>query len=109
VKRLLLAILLAPIRAYRRWISPGLPARCRYYPTCSSYAEQALGELGPVRGTIVAGWRLLRCNPWSPGGFDELEDRTLFRNHAHDRGSSGPPGRVLAAGTPGAEGEEVAG
>jgi putative component of membrane protein insertase Oxa1/YidC/SpoIIIJ protein YidD len=40
---------------------------------------QAIEELGPIRGTILAGWRLLRCNPFSPGGFDELEDRKLFR------------------------------
>ena len=80
MKRLLTALLIAPIRAYQRWISPLLGPRCRYYPTCSNYAIEAIRELGPVRGTILAGWRLLRCNPFSHGGFDELSDRRLFRN-----------------------------
>ncbi|MFL5907770.1 MAG: membrane protein insertion efficiency factor YidD [Solirubrobacterales bacterium] len=79
MKRLLAALLVAPIRFYQRWISPGFAPRCRYYPTCSSYAVQAIRELGPLRGTILAGWRLLRCNPFSPGGVDELSDRRLFR------------------------------
>jgi uncharacterized protein len=80
VKRLLSALLIAPIRAYQRWISPALAPRCRYYPTCSAYAVQAIRELGPIRGLILAGWRLLRCNPFSHGGVDELSDRRLFRN-----------------------------
>jgi putative membrane protein insertion efficiency factor len=79
VKRLLTAILVAPIRAYRRWISPAFAPRCRYYPTCSTYAMQSIRELGPLRGSILAAWRLLRCNPWSHGGVDKLEDRRLFR------------------------------
>jgi uncharacterized protein len=79
VKRLLAAILIAPIRVYRRWISPAFAPRCRYYPTCSTYAVQSIRELGPLRGSILAAWRLLRCNPWSHGGVDKLEDRRLFR------------------------------
>jgi hypothetical protein len=79
VKRLITAILIAPIRAYQRWVSPAFGPRCRYYPTCSAYAIEAIRELGPVRGTILAGWRLLRCNPFSAGGVDELSDRRLFR------------------------------
>jgi uncharacterized protein len=75
-------IVLAPIRAYRRLLSPLLGARCRYYPTCSSYAEQAIAELGVIRGSIVAGWRILRCNPLSDGGFDPLSERRLFRRGA---------------------------
>jgi putative membrane protein insertion efficiency factor len=73
-------VILAPIRLYQRLLSPLLGPRCRYYPTCSAYAEQAIRELGPLRGSIVAGWRVLRCNPFSGGGFDELADRRLFRN-----------------------------
>ncbi len=80
MKRIFTAVLLAPIRAYQRWISPALAPRCRYYPTCSNYAVEAIRELGPARGSILAGWRLLRCNPFSHGGVDELEDRRLFRN-----------------------------
>jgi uncharacterized protein len=82
VKRLPGAVLIAPIRFYQRWISPALPPRCRYYPTCSDYAVQAIRELGPIRGPILAAWRLLRCNPFSHGGIDELSDRRLFRRTA---------------------------
>jgi uncharacterized protein len=80
VKRLVTAVLLAPIRLYQRWISPAIAPRCRYYPTCSDYAVQAIRELGPIRGLILAAWRLLRCNPFSHGGIDEISDRRLFRN-----------------------------
>ena len=78
--RLLRGIVLLPVLVYRRLISPALPARCKYYPTCSAYAEQAVRELGVIRGTVLAAWRLARCNPWSYGGVDELSDRTLFRS-----------------------------
>jgi hypothetical protein len=80
---LLIALLLAPLRAYGRFVSPALAPRCRYYPTCSAYAEQAVRELGVVRGGILALWRLARCNPLSNGGVDTLEDRRLFRAHDH--------------------------
>jgi putative membrane protein insertion efficiency factor len=76
---LLTALLVAPIRFYQRWISPAIAPRCRYYPTCSAYAVEAIRELGPIRGLILASWRLLRCNPFSHGGVDELSDRRLFR------------------------------
>jgi putative membrane protein insertion efficiency factor len=91
VKRVLTAILIAPIRLYQRLVSPAIGPRCRYYPTCSNYAIEAIRELGPVRGTILAGWRLLRCNPFSHGGIDELCDRKLFRNvpTRSDRRSAG--------------------
>jgi putative membrane protein insertion efficiency factor len=79
VKRIATAVLLTPIRAYQRWISPAIAPRCRYYPTCSNYAAEAIRELGPVRGSILAAWRVLRCNPFSHGGVDELKDRRLFR------------------------------
>lgn len=77
--RMARAVALAPLRAYRRFISPALPRRCKYEPTCSAYAEEAIRELGLVRGVIVAGWRLLRCNPLSHGGYDPVERRALFR------------------------------
>jgi putative membrane protein insertion efficiency factor len=80
VKRLLTRLLIAPIRLYQRLISPALAPRCRYYPTCSAYAVEAIRELGPIRGLILSVWRLLRCNPFSHGGVDELSDRPLFRH-----------------------------
>jgi putative membrane protein insertion efficiency factor len=81
VKRRVEHLLLALIRGYQRWISPAFPRRCRYEPTCSAYAAAAIRELGPGRGSVVAAWRLLRCNPLSGGGIDDLADRRLFRSH----------------------------
>jgi putative membrane protein insertion efficiency factor len=72
-------ILVAPIRLYQRAISPALPARCKYHPSCSHYAVEAVRRYGVLRGVVLAGWRLLRCNPWSHGGVDFVEDQTLFR------------------------------
>jgi uncharacterized protein len=77
------AIAIAPIRVYQRAISPALPRRCKYYPTCSEYAVQAVRSYGILRGLVLAAWRLLRCNPWSHGGVDFVEDQTLF--HARPR------------------------
>jgi putative membrane protein insertion efficiency factor len=73
-------VAVAPIVAYRRWISPGLPRRCKYEPTCSAYTQQSIEEYGILRGLTLGGWRLLRCNPWSHGGFDPVENQRLFRS-----------------------------
>jgi uncharacterized protein len=67
-----------PIHAYRLLVSPLLGPRCKYYPTCSRYALDALREYGILRGAVLAGWRLLRCNPWSHGGVDDVHDQRLF-------------------------------
>ncbi len=72
-------IVVAPIEVYRRLISPALPRRCKYEPTCSRYAVQAVGEYGILRGLVLAVWRLLRCNPWSHGGYDPVEAQGLFK------------------------------
>jgi putative membrane protein insertion efficiency factor len=69
----------APIVLYQRVISPGIPRRCRYEPTCSRYAVQAIGEYGILRGLVLAVWRLLRCNPWSRGGYDPVGDQRVFK------------------------------
>ncbi len=68
----------APIRFYRRFLSPIIPQRCKYAPSCSAYALQAIEEFGILRGLVLAGWRLLRCNPWSHGGHDPVEAQRLF-------------------------------
>jgi putative membrane protein insertion efficiency factor len=73
------AVLVAPIRVYQRFISPALPRRCKYHPTCSEYAVQAVRTEGVLRGLVLAVWRILRCNPWSHGGFDPVEAQTIFR------------------------------
>lgn len=68
------------VQLYRLLVSPLLPeGTCKYHPSCSQYAIDALREHGFLRGTALAGWRLLRCNPWSAGGVDRAEDQTLFR------------------------------
>src|SRR5262245_26163863 len=83
--RALRELCLAPLHLYRRLVSPAIPNRCKYYPTCSTYAVQAVRELGVLRGTVVAAWRVARCNPWSDGGVDELADRRLFRDRDRHR------------------------
>jgi hypothetical protein len=72
-------VVAAPIRAYQRWISAALPRRCKYEPTCSAYAAQALEEYGILRGLLLGCWRLLRCNPFSHGGYDPVSAQRLFR------------------------------
>lgn len=78
-------LFLAPIRLYQRVISPALPRRCRYHPTCSQYAVQAVETFGILRGSALAAWRLLRCNPFSQGGYDPVSAQRLFRAPAHRR------------------------
>ena len=74
-------VLLAPIAAYQRWISPLFPRRCRYEPTCSAYAGEAVDRFGVApRRSILAAWRLLRCNPFSHGGFDPVPERFTLRS-----------------------------
>jgi len=77
--------LLAPIVAYRRWVSPALPARCRFYPTCSAYAVEALVVHGAARGFGLAAGRLLRCHPFHLGGYDPVPP---------GRGGTGPASRL---------------
>jgi len=71
-------VAVAPIVLYRRVISPLLPPRCKYYPSCSEYAIQAVSEFGILRGLVLAAWRLLRCNPFSHGGFDPVQAQRVF-------------------------------
>jgi putative membrane protein insertion efficiency factor len=76
--KLLRWLAVAPIRLYQRVFSPALGQRCKYYPSCSEYSAQAIRRFGILRGLVLAAWRLLRCNPWSRGGFDPVEDQRLF-------------------------------
>lgn len=89
-------VFLLPVHAYRKLISPLIAPRCRYYPTCSSYAVEAIQTYGVFRGTALAAWRVLRCNPLSDGGFDYVKDQKLFRegphqdcDHDHNRSDEG--------------------
>jgi YidC/Oxa1 family membrane protein insertase len=90
------------IRGYQTFVSPAIPRSCKYYPSCSQYSIDALRQYGVLRGVVLAGWRLLRCNPWSYGGYDPVERQTLFRKRqSGDRLiESHNSGRRLSRGTP---------
>ena len=62
--------LIACVRFYQKWISPCLPDMCRFEPSCSQYFIEAVQKYGPLKGTLKGILRILRCNPWNPGGYD---------------------------------------
>jgi uncharacterized protein len=86
VSRVARAIVTAPIVLYSRVVSPALPRRCKYEPTCSRYAIDAIRTYGILRGVVLAVWRVLRCNPWSDGGYDPVESQRVFGVHARPGG-----------------------
>ena len=67
-------ILIAPVLLWRRIVSPSYGNVCRYYPSCSSYGLTAIQRFGVIRGVTMATWRILRCNPWSAGGVDDVPE-----------------------------------
>lgn len=67
-------IFLTLIRIYQRWISPMLGANCRFYPSCSCYAHDAIARHGALKGSLLALLRLLRCHPWHPGGYNPVPE-----------------------------------
>lgn len=77
-------IVISLIKFYRKFISPLTPPRCKYYPTCSCYALTAVQRFGALRGSALAVWRLLRCNPWSMGGIDCVPEKFTFRVKKYD-------------------------
>jgi putative membrane protein insertion efficiency factor len=77
---------LAAIRFYQRRLSPGRPPACRFLPTCSEYAYEAIETYGALRGGAMAVWRILRCNPLNDGGLDPVPER---RNDIRDGEQSG--------------------
>lgn len=88
VARLPRLLLMGLIRVYQLIISPLIGPTCKYYPSCSHYGYEAVRRHGALRGTVLAGWRVLRCNPWSNGGVDEVPavGEPLFR-HQHQTSS----------------------
>ncbi len=72
-------LLVALVRAYQAVVSPLLPRSCKYHPSCSHYAIDSLREYGALRGSVVAGWRILRCNPFSHGGYDPVAQQHVLR------------------------------
>ena len=65
-------LLILPIRFYQKYISPLKPPTCRFTPTCSQYAIEAIRKHGPFKGLYLAVWRILRCNPWGGSGYDPV-------------------------------------
>jgi putative membrane protein insertion efficiency factor len=84
--------LVLTIRAYQKFISPALPRACKYHPSCSQYAVDALQQYGLARGVVLATWRLLRCNPLSYGGYDPVEAQKLFRSRPKRAAGDQAPG-----------------
>lgn len=80
-------VLLGLLDFYRRWLSPAIhalkPGGCRYLPTCSEYASIAIATHGPLRGVLLAFWRLLRCNPFAKGGLDQVPPAPISRHLHH--------------------------
>ncbi len=72
MSQLLRRLLTWPIRFYQRWISRWTPAMCRFRPTCSQYAVEAIEHHGVIKGVWLGTWRLLRCHPFHPGGWDPV-------------------------------------
>jgi len=83
-------VLIALVRFYQLAVSPWMPAACRYTPTCSAYAIDALREHGPMRGSWLAARRLARCHPWGGFGYDPVPARTA------ERAAKSRPGEVGA-------------
>ena len=69
------------LRGYQRWISPALPPACRYVPSCSEYALEAVERHGALRGSLLAVWRVLRCHPFVRGGYDPVPGTPLPHQH----------------------------
>ena len=78
-------ILIFPIKLYKKYISPHLGHHCRYWPTCSSYMIQAIEIHGAAKGLVLGTWRILRCNPWSAGGYDPVPPKGKWTNNNKTR------------------------
>ncbi len=79
-----------PIKGYRLLLSPWLGTQCRFTPTCSLYALQALEHHGAWRGTALAGWRILRCHPWCAGGHDPVPGLPVSPSTSSTTSANGP-------------------
>lgn len=89
------AVLLLLLRGYKLAISPMLGQNCRFYPSCSEYAAEAIREYGALRGSWMAGKRLCKCHPWHPGGVDLVpcrhqQDQQIQRHDGHENSGNAP-------------------
>ena len=73
-------LLIGAVRLYRKTLSPFIGQQCRFEPTCSHYGEEAIAKHGALRGTILTVWRILRCGPWSKGGYDPVPETFLVKH-----------------------------
>ena len=73
-------LLIGAIRIYRKTLSPFMGQQCRFEPTCSHYGEEAIAKHGALRGIILTVWRILRCGPWSKGGYDPVPETFLVKH-----------------------------
>lgn len=96
-------LLIGAVRGYQLIVSPWIAPRCKYYPSCSAYAVTALRTHGALRGTRLAVWRLLRCNPWSLGGVDHVppaRDAHVGRHRDHTHDLTSTSAASVASGVP---------
>jgi len=91
LRRGLVAILVLPIRLYQRLLSPLFPPRCRYTPTCSQYAVEALKKHGPLKGLWLAVYRIMRCNPFGGFGYDPVPEKFRFFYYKKEMHGALPP------------------
>lgn len=77
------SVLISLIRLYQLVLSPWLGSNCRFYPTCSCYAHEAIEQHGPARGVYLSARRILRCHPWHPGGYDPVPPPTSLKPLSH--------------------------
>ncbi|MBQ7907319.1 MAG: membrane protein insertion efficiency factor YidD [Clostridia bacterium] len=77
-----------PLKGYKKYISPYLPKACRFTPTCSEYAIEAIEKFGVIRGSLLAGYRVLRCNPYSKGGYDPVPEKFTFKRQQQITGET---------------------
>ena len=99
--RLLRGLLSGLILGYQRFVSPMLAPRCRFYPSCSSYALEAVRVHGAAKGTALATARVCRCHPWNPGGVDHVPPKGRWRPDPYISLESGAPTEVPAPAEPG--------
>ena len=86
------SLALGLLRLYKRWISPSFPPSCRYVPTCSEYAMEAVERYGALRGGMMAAWRVLRCHPFAKGGLDPVVKAAVWNpTHSQKARMNGTP------------------
>lgn len=79
-------LLLLALKIYKKWISPGLPNSCKYHPSCSTYAVRSVERHGVGKGSLLAAWRVLKCNPFSEGGLNPIPSPGHWRSDVHTNG-----------------------